>query len=296
MGAIVHELQREAQKSNNDISALLRKAYVVARKLNIVEFKEWIDNEIHGYKDYDSVPEYRRVHGEFKAFNPYRGWIPIIEMNSNVASKLSNKKLMEPISELQASLNNSGKLAVKYGNEIRPHLGNLSSYEGEFATFFSKTQVERVIDSIRNIVLDWSLNLEEDGILGENMSFSSEEKEKAQNNSSITNIFHGNATGIQIQQQTSNSNQSMQQNHLDIQKIEELLKTIKENLEQIDLDSGQKATINTNIEMIEKQKQLSNPNPVIIKEGFSTIRNVLEGVTGSLIASGIIHHLGLFLS
>ncbi|MCU5440514.1 hypothetical protein PDN45_06280 [Bacillus cereus] len=296
MDAIVLDLQKEAYDSKSDVVALLRKAYVVARKLKLTEFGNWINEELNGYQSYEKTPEYRNVSGLLKARNPYHGLIPVLMDSSELADIFTNRKLVQPISEIESFANGENNIMLTFLPEQRKMITKATGVETEYFVEVTRNQVGNIVDNVRNIVLDWSLNLEEDGILGENMSFSSEEKEKAQNNSSITNIFHGNATGVQIQHQTSNSNQSMQQNNLDIQKIEELLKTIKENLGQIDLDSGQKATINTNIEMIEKQKQLSNPNPVIIKEGFSTIRNVLEGVTGSLIASGIIHHLGLFLS
>ena len=41
------------------------------------------------------------------------------------------------------------------------------------------SQVYKVLDSIRNTILNWALKLEEDGILGDGMAFSKEEKETA---------------------------------------------------------------------------------------------------------------------
>ena len=45
MYGIVLELQKEAMDSNADIESLLRKAYVIARKLKLLEFEEWIQCE-----------------------------------------------------------------------------------------------------------------------------------------------------------------------------------------------------------------------------------------------------------
>ena len=42
---IVMELQREALEDNISIESLMRKAYLVARKLNLEEFEEWINQE-----------------------------------------------------------------------------------------------------------------------------------------------------------------------------------------------------------------------------------------------------------
>ena len=45
MEGIVLELEREALDENVGIEALLRKAYLVARKLKLTDFEKWINNE-----------------------------------------------------------------------------------------------------------------------------------------------------------------------------------------------------------------------------------------------------------
>lgn len=50
MNGIVIELEKEALDEQISVESLLRKAYLVARKLNLSEFKEWITNEQNGYK------------------------------------------------------------------------------------------------------------------------------------------------------------------------------------------------------------------------------------------------------
>ena len=56
---IVIQLQREALDENVDIETLLRKAYLVARKLQLKDFEEWISSEQNGYNG--DVPDYRTV-------------------------------------------------------------------------------------------------------------------------------------------------------------------------------------------------------------------------------------------
>jgi hypothetical protein len=51
MTSLVEELQRDALDSSVSVLDLLRKALVVATKLNIDEFKEWIELELKGYSD-----------------------------------------------------------------------------------------------------------------------------------------------------------------------------------------------------------------------------------------------------
>lgn len=76
MEGIVIQLEKEALDESVSIESLLRKAYLVARKLKLSDFEEWINNEQNGYKR--EVPDYRMIHGEYRAWNPYRGCTIII--------------------------------------------------------------------------------------------------------------------------------------------------------------------------------------------------------------------------
>ena len=73
---IVLQLQAEALDENVDIETLLRKAYLVARKLQLRDFENWISLEQNGYKE--TPPDYRIIGGELQAWNPYQGWIPVV--------------------------------------------------------------------------------------------------------------------------------------------------------------------------------------------------------------------------
>ena len=64
MEKIVIQLQEEALSNETDILSLMRKAYFIARKLNLKEFEEWISNEQNGYPTNSRVPDYRNVFGE----------------------------------------------------------------------------------------------------------------------------------------------------------------------------------------------------------------------------------------
>lgn len=44
MEGIVYELEREALDENVSVESLLRKAYLVARKLKLSDFEEWIQS------------------------------------------------------------------------------------------------------------------------------------------------------------------------------------------------------------------------------------------------------------
>src|SRR5436305_6361273 len=86
MASLVIELQRLAAESNASVTELLRKALIVASKLKIEDFKEWINCELQGYGDKE-VPEYRRLTSEVKMFHPYHGWKPLFFETEETAER-----------------------------------------------------------------------------------------------------------------------------------------------------------------------------------------------------------------
>ena len=51
--SLLREIQDAAISSDVELSVLLRKCKVLAARLGNQDFKEWIDNELSGYKNVD---------------------------------------------------------------------------------------------------------------------------------------------------------------------------------------------------------------------------------------------------
>lgn len=210
MAKIVIELQHEALKSDFDIMNLLRKAYLVARKLKLQEFEDWINNELNGYKDLEKIPDYRLLRGEIKAWNPYCGWIPVILQNDNekITTHLASDSLANLLNVYENSENKSAVL--RFNPTMNNLLSKCSDFNTRYALIIGTNQIYDIIERVRNIILDWSITLEENGILGEELQFSDAEKEIANKTPVInhyTNNFYGTVSETQIQQATANSHQ-----------------------------------------------------------------------------------------
>ena len=63
MNSIVIDLQDEILSSDCDIVQILRRAHVIAVKLGLKEFDQWISYELNGYPDQNACPDYRKVRG-----------------------------------------------------------------------------------------------------------------------------------------------------------------------------------------------------------------------------------------
>lgn len=199
---IVIELQREALEDNISIESLMRKAYLVARKLNLKEFEDWINQEQNGYKG--QVPEYRYIVGEVKAWNPYHGWIPIV-LSADVADMISKMPIPTSISELQDVYNSSDSaIGLSVNGKLTEWLNDHTDFMPTNYQFFSsKSELYRIMSTVRNKILDWALLLDENGIVREGMTFTDVEKKTAQNTQIInnyTNNFFAEVSDIDVQQ------------------------------------------------------------------------------------------------
>ncbi len=190
MNSIVLELQHSAMDKRTDVDDLLRRCVVIATKLAQKEFLAWSRNELDGYGE-NKVPDYRIVSGRVMAFNPYNGaWIPFTWQEEPPES-LRRRAVGQRIAELQELIkgDDRGVLAMPFSAEVGYRLMQMGDSVRPPDFIVPKISLHGIIDAVRNVILDWSLKLEADGILGEGMTFTKEEKKTAMNNTyNIGNI------------------------------------------------------------------------------------------------------------
>lgn len=196
--SIVLELQREALDSNTRICDLLRKAAVVAKKLRVADFEKWVNQELNGYRGGEDVPEYRQLRTEIKAWNPYHGWIPVIFADDLSSMKdFPNSVRMGQIEELLRS--DSPFFTTPLPARVAQYIMEEAGLPLVPSRHIGRSQLASIVDAVRTRVLDWTVPLEQAGILGEGMTFSDEEKRKAAAVQSIhiSGNFQGNIGNIE---------------------------------------------------------------------------------------------------
>ena len=212
--SIVLELQQLAIESNSDVLQLLRKAYLVARKLELTEFEAWIDGELNGYKDNSHIPTYRKLRGELKGLNPMRGWIPVLIPDAEMEEAITTVPVSEPISSLCDLLRKSHDYVVfPLSGTHCALISRMVGLNTKFQIYCSSSSLSNIIEQVKTRILSWALLLEQNGILGTDISFSAEEKSTAQSTDGIINYitnFNGPVTNAQVQQGTSESKQSIE--------------------------------------------------------------------------------------
>ena len=202
MEGIVIQLQKDALDDSIDIETLLRKAFLVARKLNLEDFKKWILEEQNGYKS--KVPDYRMIQGKIYGWNPYHGWIPMI-LPAKVADIASRMPIPNSISSLLDVYNSSeDRVAFSVNGAMTEFFNNSTDFmPTKYAFFVSKSELYRIMSTVRNKILDWALLLEENGIVGNEMTFTDVEKQIAIDTPIINNYinnFYSKVSDVDMKQ------------------------------------------------------------------------------------------------
>lgn len=295
--SLVMQLQKECLDGDSPILDVLRRALVVARKLALPDFQDWIQHELSGYGPADQKPEYRFVSGQLKAWNPYnRSWVPVVFSKADLSTELSTRFIGQPIGELETLLRNLGQeaiLIVPLYPELEKQIMRAGKAPFQASLHVTDAAVQGIIDQVRNSVLNWCLDLEKAGILGEGMAFSSEEKQSA-SQINYTIHFHRDVTGSQIQQGNSGSSQSISSG-LDAAALKSLSSELWRVISELGLPPDTAQQLTADLKSVDAQLGAPQPKDSVLRECLSSIRNILEGCVGSALTSGLLHRFGSLL-
>lgn len=131
----------------------------------------------------------------------------IFILPSEIEKVISNVPAKEAISGLIDLYESDNEfLAFNMNSDCNQSLSELVDFDTVFCVQFGKNQIYRIISTVQNKILDWALLLEENGIIGEGLSFTEEEIRKAEQTPIInnyTNNFYASVEDIDLQQGNS---------------------------------------------------------------------------------------------
>jgi len=195
MSSIVIELQSDALQEDFPIAELLKKAYLIATKLDINDFKIWVRQELDGYGIAEQVPKYRQAYGVLEVFNHSRGmWQPFNIPEIELEQQIRSIQIKEAISEIEKAkqAGMKGMLEMPLSGELALMLEKGAHCPFPVKRRFSSTVLDKICDSVRVVILDWAIGLEKQGVLGKDLIFTNEEKNKV----NTTHIHIGSFQGI----------------------------------------------------------------------------------------------------
>ena len=286
-------LQNDLLEDSTPMSALLLRARVIAAKLNVSEAEEWMARELEGYGGRPSgdLPSYRRCRGVPKARDVYHGWDSIDCRNPKILELISSVTLAQPLAELEEIYERpDGELMWQLGPKQQEMLKDmLNERPIEVAIFFDRSILFGILQKIRRLVVDWTLELERADILGEGMVFSSTEKRDAASashhyfiqNVGVFGSVTDNAVVTNTQKATAIADLSALASVVD--EVERCLTLLP------DLQRNEAEPI---VAEVRSELGKEAPDNDKISGLFSSLKRVLEGATGSAAAQGIIALIG----
>ena len=285
---IVIDLQRDCINDGTSISPLLRKAKLVASKLEVKEAAEWIDQELGGYKGRMlDVPLHRTGRGQPKFFNPYHGWMDIVVGDDNLADMLCTARLPQPIAELEQLIGGNGDFVIMaYPPVLQEFINKQMSGTFNCGLHLSKSFLHGALDHVRNTILEWSLGLERQGIIGAGMTFTKIEKEAAQ---MVTNhIYNSNVGVVGAVGGDANAEGFSLHNQQAFESILNMVDRIREAAPALPADVRE--MIIKPVAALENGAKRSDRTAT--SKAIALIKDVLAGAGGNLAAAGILSVLG----
>lgn len=288
MPALVPELVNMASDPAVSTADLLRRALVVARRLDVPELVEWISSELSGYRA--DVPDYRKLRGTLKAHNPIRGYVPLLMSSAEQTAALSVAHLRQAVPELEKLAEGANGLFASLDRTLEKHLMDAMNYPMRPVLSLSATQVHGAIEVIRTRVLEWALDLEGRGIIGEGMSFTPQEKQAVQQH------YHfGDVSGSQIQISSNGSTQTQANTTgTDIDALKGLVQALGATLADVKGDSADE--LRADLATLKAQADSPKPKWEIIKATARSIKTVAEGAAGNILASLAQPHMATLMA
>lgn len=170
--SLLREIQNAAVDAKIDISTLLRKCKILAARLGSSEFKQWIENELNGYKNKDDLPSYRilSVNSKGHFSGPFQSGLrnadlPLFCVPEELREVLGHSYLMEPVASLQALIDKADKgVAQEPWNPSLVAYVSQNFYQNMVCVQAWKvipiSSVIGAVDSIRNKILSFVLEIE----------------------------------------------------------------------------------------------------------------------------------------
>lgn len=162
---------------------------------------------------------------------------------------------------------------------IANDLQSLVGLDFELTHFVNHASIAGIVDGVRNTILNWSLELEEQGILGEGLKFTKQEQEAATRTVQNVNNFFGDVSGSTIQQA---GDSAICLSATDVNSVRDWADRLGGHLDQLELSEAAQKEIEADLASVRAQAESPRPKAQVVKGLLRSIRSVLEGAAGSV--------------
>ncbi len=296
---LIIQIQQAAINSNDSVSDALRKAKLACAKLGLADFGEWVNLEVNGYenKTRNDIPEYRLLVGNPQSLNPYRGWQNIMFQSQEMFDTLSRVPVASPISIIESQLRNADSddsFEFQYTVEQEMFIRKAIGFDFQLRIKIDPSAMMGITNSVRNILTDWTIELEKNGVIGDGLVFSSDDKKSsAVATEGVINNFHMHNVGAFVQSAQQSVVQGGVDSTFDLGKVGDLIGQIE--AQRAQLPAAAWSEIEREVQTI-KAELVGSKNRGRIRAALGAISGVCVKIGTSVAASGIVHLIGAMLS
>ena len=302
MDSLIIELQRDALNEEISVSSLLRKAFVVAKKLKLQEWEKWINSELNGYyhlaeskqvrpeNRWEELPRYRWVTVQWQLRLPSQNLIPLIFKSPQRAEMMSKSPVIELIREIEALLDTE---LYAFPMTIPDSL-KLALYEecggNEPRRIVFKNELHRIQEAVRNTILEWASELDAKSLRGDGLAFFTQEQKtniKNQKGEIDMKVKGMNSTfgllntgDMQVESITINISTLVNSDQCQIAKaLQSVTEAVKASQE---ISSQERTEILERLELLSEQATLDSSEwkSSLIKDTFSALATALSAGGG----------------
>lgn len=286
--SLLREIQNAAIDSKTELADLLRKCKVLAARLKNPEFKQWVENELSGYRSSESLPDYRifKVNSKGNFSGSFQSGlrnanIPLSCIDKEFHEYLTHAYLTQPVAAMEALLKDiegnpqepwDPDLVALCGKQIYKGMNCMQAWK-----VIPRGAVVETLEAVRNRILNFALELEaEFPDVGEEPADANPLKEEKIHqifNTYISGNVQNMATG------STNVNQKAISNSTDI----ELFKNLLDALHKSEGDKLIKSELTNTVE----EMQACQSNPPLFRDHYHKFMAILANhmqVFGPIVA------------
>lgn len=170
---LLQQIQNDAVDTQTDLAALLRRCRILAQRLKLDEFKDWVVSELDGYPSANSLPPYRTIRtplvlGHFSGVAGARienAQIPLTRIPPKLRDSLTSVRFQQGVTAIAAILDGGeNAMRVPWPLEAVRLIGQGDIYRGYFlmqaVQIVNHSEIRGLLDQVRNRVLNFALELE----------------------------------------------------------------------------------------------------------------------------------------
>ncbi|MGE7199473.1 hypothetical protein [Brevundimonas naejangsanensis] len=204
MTGLVEQLANDAAHGDVSVSQLLRRAKLIASRLEVASVEQWIEHELSGYPNELEIPRYRILPGIPQGHWAHHGWRnlklgPDERMNAAYSLVFFNGS----VTDVEAHV--EGDEGVRLSLPEFLEVAVVQQHHGmdKAAVFVGRGKLHDILGAVRNRIMDWALQLERAGVSGEGKGFDDDDRKVAK---AVTYNFYGDNARLNQDSTDSSTN------------------------------------------------------------------------------------------